>query len=73
MCFNLIFRKKPFPQTEVGHNAEMRKRGIRCMREVDDELFGVKKKKVKELSCSGNFSDDCIGCGFYPFEKGEKR
>ena len=25
LCFNLIFRKKPFPETHVGHNKEMKK------------------------------------------------
>ena len=29
MCFNIIFRKKPFPDSEIGHSKELRKRGIR--------------------------------------------
>ena len=28
MCFNIIFRKKPFPDSEIGHSKELRKRGI---------------------------------------------
>lgn len=68
MCFNIIFRKKDFPQTEVGHNDEMKKLGIRCMREVDDEIFGSKGKKT-EQGCTGEFSEDCVGCGFYSIEK----
>lgn len=72
MCFNIIFRKKDFPQTEVGHNDEMKKRGIRCMREIDDDLFNKKKDKKKEEGCTGEFNEDCVGCGFYPFEKKER-
>ena len=33
MCFNIIFRKKDFPQSDVGANENMKKLGIRCMRE----------------------------------------
>jgi len=68
MCFNIIFRNRDFPQTEVGENKEMRKLGIRCMREIDDELFANNKKKSK-ASCSGNYSEECAGCGFFPSEK----
>ena len=39
MCFNIIFRNKAFPQTDVGANENMKKMGIRCMREEDDERF----------------------------------
>lgn len=66
MCFNIIFLKKDFPKTEVGENPQMRKLGIRCMREIDDELFNNKKTGKH---CSGNYSEDCVGCGFYPLEK----
>lgn len=66
MCFNMIFRKKEFPKTEVGENPEMRRLGIRCMREIDDELFNNKKSKEH---CSGNITEDCVGCSFFPYEK----
>lgn len=65
MCFNIIFRGKSFPQTEVGHNDEMRRRGIRCMKEIDDDLFDSEHKRMKELKgCTGDGTDDCAGCGF---------
>lgn len=67
MCFNILFRKKEFPKTEVGENPEMRKLGIRCMREIDDELFNNKKKSKEH--CSGNITEDCAGCSFFPYEK----
>ncbi|MBN1414891.1 MAG: hypothetical protein JW973_07310 [Bacteroidales bacterium] len=28
--FNIFFRRKSFPETEVGHNREMRKLGLSC-------------------------------------------
>ncbi len=35
LSFNILFRKKPFPETHVGHNKEMRKRGIMCVKSMD--------------------------------------
>ncbi|MGN0195732.1 MAG: hypothetical protein ACI4AE_04665 [Candidatus Cryptobacteroides sp.] len=72
MCFNVIFRKKDFPQFDVGNNEEMRKKGIRCMREEDDERFSGKQAK-KDGVCSGTFSESCKGCGLYPFEHKEDK
>jgi hypothetical protein len=66
MCFNILFRGKEFPKSDVGDNEEMRKRGIRCMNEIDKDIFGQKKKKGPASGCSGNYSSDCVGCGFYP-------
>ena len=57
MCFNILFRKKDFPQFDVGSNEEMRKRGIRCFKDVDADLHG----KV----CSGDYSDACKDCKLY--------
>ncbi len=46
-------KKKKFPDYEVGHNKEMRKRGIYCMRTqqmiIDKELI----KKRLEGGCDG--------------------
>ena len=44
LCFNLIFRKKPFPETHVGHNKEMKKRGIMCVKAMD----ALEQKKAWE-------------------------
>ena len=44
MCFNIIFRNKAFPQTDVGSNDNMKKMGIRCMREEDDERFSKEER-----------------------------
>ena len=64
--FNIFFRKKEFPQFDVGSNEEMRKRGIKCMREDDDIHSGKKKDGAV---CNGVVSDECIGCGLYTLEK----
>lgn len=68
MCFNIIFRKDgQFPNSDVGSNEEMRKLGIRCMKdEMDDiPLDGSDKKKAV---CSGTYSESCKSCGLYRYE-----
>lgn len=35
MAVNIVFRKKRFPETHVGHNKEMKKRGIVCAKTMD--------------------------------------
>lgn len=54
MCVGIIFKGK-FPETEVSRNENMKKLGIKCMREQEEEL----------KSCTGKYSEDCVGCGFY--------
>lgn len=58
MCFNIIFRKKEFPNYDVGSNEEMRKRGIRCFKDVDAALHTSKK-------CTGDYSEACKECKLY--------
>ena len=58
MCFNIIFRGKDFPDTEISHNKEMRKRGIICAKE--DELRTWRKKgKNHRGGCDDDF---CVSC-----------
>jgi hypothetical protein len=39
LCFNIIFRKKgKFPETHIGKNKEMAKRGISCAANQDNVL-----------------------------------
>lgn len=54
MCVGIIFKGK-FPETEVSRNENMKKLGIKCMREQEEDL----------KSCTGKYSEDCVGCGFY--------
>lgn len=65
MCFNILFRKKDFPEFEVSSNKEMRRLGIRCMKEEEDELWGDEAARGKKHGCSGNYGDSCAGCAFY--------
>ena len=57
MCFNMVFRKKDFPNYDVGSNEEMRRRGIRCYKDEDAALH----RKI----CDGNYSEACKDCKLY--------
>lgn len=72
MCFNIIFRKNgKFPETEISRNENMKKLGIKCMREVDEEIFSKKpEKNGRNAGCTGDYSDACKGCGLYSSEFG---
>lgn len=73
ICFNIIFRKNgKFPETEVSRNENMRKLGIKCMGELDEEIFS-KKKVSRSSSCTGSYSEACEGCGFFEYEFGGKK
>ena len=39
----------------ISRNENMKKLGIKCMREQEEEI----------KSCTGKYSEDCVGCGFY--------
>ncbi len=57
MCFNIIFRGKDFPDTEISHNKEMRKRGIICAKEEEFRIW--RKKSRKSGGCDDDF---CVSC-----------
>lgn len=63
---NVFFRKKPFPETEISRNPELRRRGIRCVREEEMERLSGGKRSA---DCTGAYSDACAGCAFYDLEK----
>lgn len=44
LAFNLIFRKKPFPETHISHNKDMKKLGIMCVKAMD----AMEQKKANE-------------------------
>ena len=54
---NIFFRGKEFPEYDVGSNAEMKRRGIRCFKEEDADLH--------KINCKGDFSDACKDCSLY--------
>lgn len=60
LAFNIIFRKDgKFPDTEIEHNKEMRKRGIQCAKVEEKILWGKKNKNRKATDCTS----DCGSCG----------
>ena len=67
MCFNIIFRKDgAFPEYEVGSNKEMRRLGIRCMKEEMAELD--RKGRPVHAACTGSSDPSCEGCSLYKKE-----
>lgn len=55
LCFNIIFRGKPFPDGEISHNKALRKQGIICAKE--EELRIWKK--------TGKHGSGCEACGSF--------
>ena len=65
LSINIIFKKDgKFPETEVGHNKEMRKRGIICAKEEELRLWGRKNGKGHP-TCSDLGCSDCSSCSLY--------
>ena len=64
MCVGIIVKGK-FPETEGSKNENMRRLGVKCMHEQEKELFGTERKRQRSKSCTGTYSDQCAGCGFY--------
>lgn len=62
MCFNIFFRGKAFPDSDVGTNPEMRKLGIRCYKDIDAQLHGDKSRESQSASCDGLYGPQCDGC-----------
>ena len=54
---NIFFRRKDFPQFDVGSNEELRKRGIRCFKDEDAALHGK--------ACTGRETEACQDCQFH--------
>ena len=69
LCFNIIFRKDgKFPDTEIEHNKEMRKRGIQCAKIEEKKLWGKKNNRNKThkgpKGHEGHEANDCTSdCG----------
>ena len=66
MCIGILVRGR-FPETEVSKNTDMRRLGIKCMREEEDALHG--RKRSSKTACCGEAGDACAGCSFYQPEK----
>ena len=60
MCFNIIFRKDgKFPEYEVGANKDMKRMGIKCVRQEEAERMRRQRsgKDVKIIDCDESCSD----------------
>ena len=71
LCFNIIFKKDgKFPDTEIEHNKEMRKRGIQCAKMEEKKIWGKKNNrnnrgkndKGHEAHQSNDCTSDCGSC-----------
>ena len=63
---NIFFFHRPFPDGEISTNPEMRKRGIKCVKQEEMEMLAAREGKSL---CDGNFSDACASCSLRPSEK----
>ncbi len=62
LCFNIVFRKDgKFPDGEIAHNKELRKRGIVCAKEEELRLWGKKHNKANP-DCADLGCTSCRGC-----------
>lgn len=64
---NIFFFHRPFPDGEISSNPEMRKRGIKCVKQEEMELLSA--RRGEKHSCDGQYSDACASCGLYHLEK----
>ena len=64
LCFNIIFRKNgKFPDGEIGHNKELRKKGLMCAKAEERKMWGYDKKRYEHESCDkGECSGSCSSC-----------
>ena len=61
MCFNIIFRKDgKFPDSEISHNKELKKKGLMCAK-AEERILWSKKKSVP-ASCTESSEDSCGSC-----------
>lgn len=62
LSFNIIFKRGgKFPETEVGHNKNMKNLGLRCAKSEERELWGKKGKGINQGCSSCGCSSICEG------------
>ena len=64
---NIFLFHRPFPDGEISTNPEMRKRGIKCVKQEEMEMLS--RQKGEGPACDGQFSDACRSCALYGLEK----
>lgn len=74
LSFNIIFRKKPFPDSEISHNKAMRREGIICAKEAELRLWGRKKKRGTREDSEDDLCESCSDiCNNDIFSEGDKK
>ena len=62
LSFNIIFRKDgKFPETEIGANKELRKRGLMCAK-AEEKILWHKNRKGVATAASVQNSSCCSSC-----------
>ncbi len=79
LCFNILFRKGgKFPESDIGRNPELRKRGIRCIGEDEAALPGGSVRvdgdcgevlSGRRTLPEGFDCGDCTACDLYKISK----
>ncbi|MCD8207735.1 MAG: hypothetical protein LUD72_07345, partial [Bacteroidales bacterium] len=79
LCFNILFRRHgKFPESDIGRNPELRKRGIRCVNEdegslpggsVDVSGDGCGDIKGRRTLPEGFDCGSCTACDLYKISK----
>lgn len=59
---NIFFFHRPFPDGEISTNPQMRRRGIKCVKQEEMEMLARRKGKP---ICDGNYSDACASCNLF--------
>jgi len=54
-----------FPDGEISHNKELRKKGIICAKEEELRMWKNRKHTPKEQECNLEECRDCKGCESY--------
>ena len=65
--FNIFFRKDgKFTETEIENNRNMKKMGIKCVKQEEMERWRREHSRSETPNCSGEGScSSCAGCTFY--------
>ena len=58
-----------FPDGEISHNRELRKRGVICAKEEELRLWGKKKRKTDHAPGVSCPETGCDGCAFNEIKK----
>ncbi len=62
MSVTILFKKNgKFPQSDIGANEALLDKGLSCVKDDSDKIFGDKQHSLG--MCSPDSSDACSNCG----------